>query len=321
MSSILDGVNQRTKLVGHNRLELLLFRLGGKQRYGINVFKVQEVIRCPDLTHLPNSSAVIRGVATIRKKTIPVIDLAMAIGGTEQTQMEGSFVIVTEFNRSLLGMLVHSVDRIINKNWEEIMPPPKGAGMECYVISVTQVEEELVEVLDVEKVRAEVIGTPTDPSEETLEMGRKAEEQAQEDEKERLVFVIDDSRVARKQVQRTLDTVGIKCVSACDGREALEMLQGWAKNDDPMLQKINMIISDIEMPEMDGYTLTMEVKKDPRLQHLYILLHSSLSGVFNETMVKKVGADKFIPKFHPDHLTQTVLECLDGLNAQGERAA
>ena len=128
MAGVLDSVNQRTQLVGQNRLELLLFRLRGRQRFGINVFKVREVLQCPNLTALPKSNHFIRGVAHIRGQTISVIDLSLAVGGPKIEDVKNSFVIIAEYNRSVQGFLVGSVERIVNMNWEAIMPPPSGSG-------------------------------------------------------------------------------------------------------------------------------------------------------------------------------------------------
>ncbi|MCB1799914.1 MAG: purine-binding chemotaxis protein CheW, partial [Gammaproteobacteria bacterium] len=165
MAGVLDGVDMRTKLAGHNRLELLLFRLGGRQRFGINVFKVQEVIQCPPLTVVPQSHPVVLGIANMRGKTIAIMDLAMAIGAPALGDPRDRFVIITEYNRKVQGFLVDSVDRIVNMNWEEILPPPKGAAQGTYMTAVTQVDNELVEIIDVEKVLKEVIGGQENVSE------------------------------------------------------------------------------------------------------------------------------------------------------------
>ena len=307
MSGVLASVDMRTQLAGHNRLELLLFRLDGKQLFGINVFKVQEVIQCPPLTHLPDSHHVVRGIANMRGRTITVMDLGKAIGGPGVGKPEDNFVVVTEYNQHTQGFLVGGVDRIVNMNWEEILPPPKGIGNDNYLTAVTKVDGELVEVIDVEKVLAEVIGTSETVSDEFI-----AEAADQEEEQMPIVLVADDSSVARNQIKRTLEQLGLQCVLAHDGKQALEQLQAWAgdEQDTTLDDRIFMVISDIEMPEMDGYTFTTEVRKDPRLQNLHILLHTSLSGVFNNAMVEKVGADDFIAKFQPDLLAGTVLKRL-----------
>ncbi len=151
MAGILDSVNQRTQLVGQNRLELLLFRLQGRQRFGINVFKVREVLQCPALTSMPKSNPLIRGVAHIRGQTISVIDMSLAVGGPPIQDIRNCFIVIAEYNRSVQGFLVSAVERIVNMNWEKIMPPPSGAGRYSYLTAVTEIENELVEILDVEK--------------------------------------------------------------------------------------------------------------------------------------------------------------------------
>ena len=126
---------------------------------------------------------------------------------------------------------------------------------------------------------------------------------------------MDDSSVARNQVKRVLEKMGIECTLGKDGQDGLEILTRWADEGTPINEKIAMVISDIEMPRMDGYTLTTEIRKDPRLQGLFVILHTSLSGVFNNSMVQKVGADHFIPKFKPNELAHTVMNIINRRDA------
>ncbi len=302
MSALLEGVNRRTQLVGQNRLELLLFRIKGKQQFGINVFKVREVVACPALTRVPHSHALIRGVARLRGQTLPIIDLDRALGGAGIAETDVTFVIVTEFNSSVQGFLVTAVDSIVNVNWEDMKPPPRGIERGSYMTAITQIGDSLVEVVDVERVLAQVRGLQAEVS---------ASFAASEGVDERAILVVDDSSVARNQIQRALNSVGLDCVLMRNGREALETLQGWAA-EGPVGERIAMVISDIEMPEKDGYTLTQDIRRDPHLADLYVLLHSSLSGVFNEEMVTQAGANRFLSKFHPDDLVQAVLDQVRG---------
>jgi len=306
MAGVLDTVDMRTQLAGRNRLELLMFRLGGRQLYGINVFKVQEVIRCPELNSLPQSHPVIKGVAHLRGKTISIIDLRMAINHRALPDSEESFVIITEYNRATQGFLVNSVDRIININWSEIMPPPKASGKSSYLTAVTQVGDEMVEIIDVEKVFSEIMHVDESVDQEIIDQAETAEVQQGAH-----VLVVDDSSVARNQIKRLLDKVGIDCTLANDGQEGLDILKEWSQDDIPIEKRISLVISDIEMPRMDGYTLTTEIRQDPKLEKLYVLLHTSLSGVFNKSMVEKVGADNFVPKFDADELSRTILSILE----------
>ena len=302
MAGVMDAVNQRTQLVGQNRLELLLFRLDGQQLYGINVFKVREVLQCPKLTVLPKSHPVVCGVANIRGATIPILDLAMATGSGGLQDQSNPFVIITEYNTKTQGFLVRSVERIVNMNWEEIHPPPKGTGRDHYLTAVTRVDNQLVEIIDVEKVLAEVAPTP-----ESISFG-VVDTETQQKAISLRVLTVDDSSVARKQVSRCLQTVGVEVVALNDGRQALEYLRKLVDEGKKPEEEFLMMISDIEMPEMDGYTLTAEIRNDPRMQKLHIILHTSLSGVFNQAMVKKVGADDFLAKFRPDDLAARVVD-------------
>ncbi|MCG5535724.1 chemotaxis protein [Ectothiorhodospira mobilis] len=301
MSDLLDDVNRRTQMVGQNRLELLLFSLGTRQMFAINVFKVREVITCPPLNRMPRAHPIVRGVATLRGQTVSVVDLARAIGMNAPEPDKG-FVILTEFNRSVQGLLVAGVDRIINLNWDQIRPPPRGTHKDSFLTAVTQVDDRLVEIIDVEKVLEMVTGPSKD-------VDASLAARAGEGGRVPRALVADDSAVARKQVVRALEQIGVESVVVNDGRQALEALREMAQQG-PIDDQIGMVISDIEMPEMDGYTLSSEIRRIPELSGVYILLHSSLSGTFNESLVKRAGANRFLPKFSPDELAEAVLECL-----------
>lgn len=299
MSDIMDVVNQRTQLAGKNRMELLLFHFGEKQRFGINVFKVREVIPAPVLSRIPHANSVVRGIASIRGQTIPVLDLLLATHGRPLPAVPGSseFVIVTEYNRTIQGFLVRGVDRILNINWEQILPPPSQGIDKGYLTAVTCHEGHIIEIIDVEKVWAEIQGPSIIPS---------ADDELLSGAEHWHVLVVDDSSVARRQIMRTVTALGLGVTSVNDGQEALDILWKWLDEGDPRWQQLLMVISDVEMPRMDGYTLTARIREESELKRLYVLLHSSLSGVFNESMVKRVGADEFLAKFHSNELAERV---------------
>ena len=304
MAGILDTVDQRTQLVGENRLELLMFRLAGRQLFAINVFKVQEVLQLPKLTLMPHRHRHVCGVINLRGKTLPVIDLSQAIGMRPVVPGPDSTIIVTEYNRSSQAFLVGSVDRIVNMNWEAILPPPASAGRHHYLTAISKVDEQLVEIIDVEKVLAEIVPynakvSPDKLADPLLERARGRE-----------VLLVDDSSVALAQLRETLSQLGIKMHVASDGLKAFNMLKAWADSGQVMTDKLLMVFTDAEMPEMDGYRLTTEIRNDPRLRSLYVVLHTSLSGSFNESMVKKVGCDNFLSKFQPDKLVEVVRQRL-----------
>ncbi len=305
MAGILDSVNQRTQLVGENRLELLLFKLVGRQLFGINVFKVREVMPCPRLTVLPKQDSYIKGVAHIRGQTISVIDLSKSTGGLAIEQTADSFIIIAEYNRSVQGFLVAGVERIVTLSWTDVMPPPEGAGKSSYLTAVTEIDGQMVSILDVEKILNEINPVSTELSEDVIDAS------VGESLGDKLVLIADDSTVARNQVRRALEPLGIKMILAKNGRDALDQLLAIeATCEHSITEKVALMISDIEMPVMDGYTLTAEVKGNDRMAKMPIILHTSLSGVFNNAMVKKVGADDFIAKFHPDELATAVKKWL-----------
>lgn len=310
MAGVLDNVNQRTQLVGQNRLELLLFSLGGRQLYGINVFKVKEVLQCPPLNEIPKRHPVVRGVAHIRGGTIPIMDMRQATGYSRLENIKDCFVIITEYNRSTQGFLVSAVERIVNMNWGAIHPPPKGAGRDSYLTAVTEVDGRIVEIIDVEKILAEVSPLVDDVSADVI-----AAAGAQMNVNKH-VLIVDDSAIARKQIEKVVQSLGVRTTVLKNGREALDFLKELVTQGQNPYSELLLVISDIEMPEMDGYTFTAEVRSDPRLAKMHIILHTSLSGIFNEAMVKKVGANAFLAKFHPDELAKRVCDRIKEVDSE-----
>ena len=307
MSGVLDEVNLRTQLVGQNRLELLLFFLHSNQRYGINVFKVHEVIPAPALTRMPNAHPIICGVATLRGKTIPIFDLAKAIGQASLADGEGGIVIVTEYNRSVQGFLVRGVDRIVNINWEKVVPPPEGVGGDHFLTAVAHVDKDMVELIDVERVLGNI---RVKQDEESVQVVETLPEVRRSDY---VVLVVDDSLIARNQVKKTLNKLGLESILCKNGKEAYELLMEWQKNDDLLLGRLLMVVSDIEMPEMDGYTLTAQIRNNVKLRDIYVVLHTSLSGLFNANLIQKVDANAFVPKFDASDLADEIVKRLDSV--------
>ncbi len=309
MSGVLNTVDQRTNLVGENRLELLLFSLNSRQVFAINVFKVREVIKVPPLTKMPGAHHNIKGVASLRGISVPVIDLRGAIG-FPPSRMESpeQNLIITEYNRTVQGFLVGQVRNIVNTAWTEIQPPPKTAGRSTYLTAITRMtdgeKQEIVEIIDVEKVLAEIIDYDVSISEGVLD------EELAGQMVGRNVLIVDDSSTARAQIKGTLSQLGLNIIECRDGLEAFRTLQTWCDDGKDVANELLMMITDAEMPEMDGYKLTYEVRNDPRMKDLFITLNTSLSGSFNEAMVKKVGCDRFISKFQPDLLVQVAQDRL-----------
>ncbi|MDA7746927.1 chemotaxis protein CheV [Psychromonas sp.] len=308
MANLMDTIDQRTNLVGENRLELLLFHLSGRQLFALNVFKVKEVVKLPALNKLPNSHYHIDGVATIRGESIPVINLKAAIGLQPLQADAESNLIITEYNRTVQGFLVGKVEHIVNMTWGEIMEPPSTVGRNHYLTAITKLKEggkeELVEIIDVEKVLAEILHYKIDISEGVVDQNILSEFVG------RKILHADDSSTARKQVSSTLEQLGIEIIPAKNGLEALTILKTWIEEGKNVEEELLMLITDAEMPAMDGYKLTNEIRNDPAMCELFVVLNTSLSGDFNKAMVKKVGCNEFLSKFQPDELVKVVQERL-----------
>ena len=294
---------------GDNRLELLLFHLGTQQQFGINVLKVKEILDCPSLTQLPNSHPSVCGIATLRGEFLSIIDLSKAIGKRGQHEKENEncngSVIVTEFNRTMQGFLVERVDRIVVREWKEILPPSGTLGATSYMTGVTDVDGQLVQILDVENILGNVSPTIINISETDLDVTEVVQGK---------VLIVDDSSLARKQTAETLDAINLPYITATNGKEALELLKKCNLNESDDDQ-IAMVVSDIEMPEMDGYSLTENIRKEAGLENMYILLHTSLNGAINIEKAKQAGANDMLTKFIPEELMEKIVTGLQKLDS------
>jgi two-component system chemotaxis response regulator CheV len=313
MSNFIQSVDERTKLAGANRLEMLLFSLGYDKRtereevFGLNVFKIREVIQVPDITHAPDMPPGVDGMVSLRGSMIPVINLAQFC--QMEVEADPTKLIVTEFNNSTQGLLVQSVEQILRMEWNDIkVPPPMLASrLGGLVTAVTELpDNRIVMVLDVEKVLAETAGTIDDP---TLYSGLDAIK------RQATVLFADDSAVARKQIATTLEHMGIRHISAKNGIEAWEKLEALAERADTsqtaLRESLQAIITDVEMPGMDGYVLTRKIKQDKRFEGIPVLMHSSLSADANIKLGTEVGADAYIAKFNPQEFARILQPLLD----------
>jgi len=312
MSDLLKNIDARTKLAGTNKLEILMFslgldnRTGREETYGINVFKVREVMRIPKITRAPEMPAAVEGMVSLRGALVPVIDLAKYAG--VQTDCKPEIMIVTEYNIHTQGFLVKAVDNILRLDWSAMRVPPAMLAAETggLVTAITELKDgRLVMMMDVEKVLAE-----TNRSERDDLVFKSVKPLG----KERTVFFADDSSVARNQIARTLDAMEVKHISAINGRQAWAELSKMADYADashtPMKNLVQVILTDVEMPEMDGYMLTRKIKADKRFAGIPVLMHSSLSSTSNEQMGKAVGVDEYVPKFEAQKLAQTLARLL-----------
>jgi two-component system chemotaxis response regulator CheV len=303
MSSLIKEVDARTGLAGTNQMELLLFHVGTSEVFGINVFKVREVMKFPTLTRLPEADPRVEGMANIRGTTVPVIGLTQIITGImngqsmELSEGQGK-LIVTEYNTSLQAFHVAGVDRILRLSWTQIKSPPplvrnntKGA-----VTAVAMLDDgRMVLILDVEKILAEM----SPKSDEEVFAGVEIRPEV----KNKRVLFADDSAVARTQIRKTLERLGISYVQTTTGQEAwdrlLEIADKATSQGKSVRDEVQLVLSDIEMPDMDGFALTKHIRSDQRFVDLPVILHSSLTGTCNKEKGKAVGASGYVTKFDP----------------------
>lgn len=304
-AGLIENVDTRAKLAGSNKMELLLFSLGTHETFGINVFKVREVSPTPPITLTPNMPYGVEGVISLRGSIIPVISLAKFIKIEKAPKELGQTMIVTEFSRHTQGFLVQDVDRIIRVDWDRVKPPENMlAGQEGLITAITELDDgRLVSIMDVERVLAEVLGEKPLPLLPSIN-----------DRREFTIFFADDSAVARKEIITVLDKLGVRYIQANDGKDAWDKLTAMAKRSHvdghPLREQIQLILVDAEMPEMDGYVLTKNIKTDARFAGIPVIMHSSLSSEANRIMGQRVGVDAYVAKFDPAVLAETLITFL-----------
>ncbi len=313
MSELLKTIDERTRLAGTNKLEILMFTLGldsssgRRETFGIIVFKVREVMRVPAIPRAPVLPAAVEGMVSLRRVLVPVIDLAKYTG--VQTEAKPGIMIVTEYNGHTQGFLVETVDTILRLDWSSMKVPPDmlNARMGGLVTAVTELADgRLMMMMDVEKVLADTGHFGEDDSilKSVQPLGLA----------NRTVFFADDSAVARKQIERVLDVMQVQHISAINGLQAWEALRKIANQAEaagiPVSDIVQVILTDVEMPEMDGYMLTRKIKEDKRFAKIPVLMHSSLSSTSNQQIGKAVGVDEYVPKFEPQRLAQTLARLL-----------
>ncbi|MFW5451014.1 MAG: chemotaxis protein [Methylophagaceae bacterium] len=318
MATLIDSIDERTKLAGTNHLEVLLFSLGTNDEtgrnevFGINVFKVREVLNIPEITSAPEMPDGVEGFVSLRGEMVPIINLQKFCN--LQSNDEPKILMITEYNTHIQGFLVTSVDTIQRLNWGQVKAPPPllSKRLGGLVTAVSELEDNrLVMIMDVEKVLADAGGF----YEEELFDGI---DKLDLDQKQTILFA-DDSAVARTQITKALDHMGIQHMGVVNGAEAWRLLNDLADKcearGEDILTEIQLVLTDVEMPEMDGYVLTQKIKDDPRLQQLPVIMHSSLTADANMSMGKSVGADAYVPKFQPRELAATLTEFFDKQNA------
>ena len=300
--SLLESVDARTKLAGSNRMEILLFSLGTHETFGINVFKVREVSKTPSITKAPNMPDGVEGLISLRGNVIPVVSLSKVMHLADAPLELGGSMMVTEYSKRTLGFLVHGVDRIIRVDWERVRAPESvvTGGLHAYITAITELPDgKLVSIVDVEQILANTFGESIIGQIDRIHEGGEFN-----------VFFVDDSAVARKKIAEVLEKLGVKHKHALNGLEAWTRLSGMAAHcqqlGTSLRDEVDLILVDAEMPEMDGYVLTKNIKSDSRFSGIPVVMHSSLSSEANRAMGKNVGVDAYCAKFDAEVLADTL---------------
>lgn len=304
--NLLESVDARTRLAGSNQMEILLFTLGTKEIFGINVFKVREVGRTPHITRTPNMPRGVEGLISLRGNVIPVLSLSSFLELDNPPTELGQSMMVAEYSKRTLGFLVHEVDRIIRVDWEKVKAPETLlAANQGLITAVIELPGgQLVSILDVEQILSNAFG-------EAIIVDIPPAQVADEHS----IFFVDDSVVARKKIAEVLDKLGVKHKHATNGLEAWTRLQAIAAHAQQMgrsvRDEIRLVLVDAEMPEMDGYVLTKNIKADSRFEGVPVVMHSSLSSEANRAMGKAVGVDSYVAKFDAEILADTLRPILE----------
>ncbi len=298
-TGLLGQIDARANLAGSNKMEILLFSLGSGEKFGINVFKVKEVCPAGKITRTPNMPAGVDGIVSLRGHVMPVLNLASFMG--IHTAEKHQTMMVAEYSNHILGFLVEKVDRIIRVDWDRVrategMLSDQGA----LITAITELSDgSLISILDVEQILANAFGEGVVGAVERVESGH-----------ELCVFFADDSMVARRKIAEVLDKMGVKHIQANNGDEAWERLKAMADaaqaTGADLRDQIQVILTDAEMPQMDGYVLTQHVKSDRRFEGIPVVMHSSLSSEANRATGRKVGVDYYVPKFDSGVLSSTL---------------
>lgn len=310
--SVQQEVDARTNLTGNNQFEMMLFRLGeapqsgSRELFGINVFKVREILVMPTITAISNAPKNVLGVANIRGQIIPVIDLPAVVGCNPKRGL--AILIVTEFARSTQAFAVEEVDEIVRLEWKQIIPA-EGSGVSGLITSIARLDgnvdqTRLAQILDVEQILRDVLPTESAVMDKTPD-GPKINLPPGT-----CILAADDSAVARSMIEQGLKALNAPFIMTKTGKEAWDKLQALADEEiaagRTIRDKVALVLTDLEMPEMDGFTLTRNIKSDQRFRGLPVVIHSSLTGKANEIHVKSVGADAYVAKFQADELAATI---------------
>jgi two-component system chemotaxis response regulator CheV len=316
MQTIQQEIDERTNLTSSNKLELLLFRLGEdanlerSELFGINVFKIREIIPMPTITAVAGSSPHMMGVVDLRGQIIPVIDLPTVAGCTPRTGL--NILLITEYARSTQAFAVESVEDIVRLDWRQVLSAEGNAAGGGMVTSIARLDgdnsQRLAQVLDVETILRQVM-----PSNE-LDIDPERIGPHVDIKPGTVILAADDSLIARTMIEQGLEAMGLPYIMCKTGKEAWDQLQALSSKAEAegktVHDRIALVLTDLEMPEMDGFTLTRNIKQDPRFSAIPVVIHSSLTGSANEAHVRNVGADAYVAKFVAEDLANALRQAL-----------
>lgn len=317
MDAVQKDIDERSGLTANSKFELMLFRLGTSPHsdqseiYGINVFKLRELMAMPAVNSIANSPPHVMGMANIRGQLIPVINLPAVLDCTPATGL--NILMVTEFSRSTQAFAVESVDEIVRLNWSQVRAAEGAAAGGGTVTSIAQLDDDvnntrLAQVLDVEQILRSVMPSSVpDINPETIGDAPVMQPGT-------VILAADDSVSARMLISDCLQVLNLPFIMTKTGQEAwvrlAELNDEAVKEGKTVHDKVALVLTDLEMPEMDGFTLTRKIKGDSRFSSIPVVIHSSLSGATNEEHVKSAGADAYAGKFKANELAATLRDVL-----------
>lgn len=279
--------------------KLLLFRLAGERLFGLGTLKIREILPFQPPTKLPHSHHAVIGTATFRGSAVPVIDMAAAVGypPLSREEREKASIIVTDIQRQEIGFLVRSVQQIVEVDWRKVTPPPKALGHNAFVTGLLDMDGTIIQLLDVELLLARVYPETLEPQDVVLTDVERETLRTQN------ILLVDDSQVARKQLCDVLDSKGIQYQVTANGDQAFQTLL----RDYELGKPIDILVSDIEMPGLDGYELAFNIRDNASLKQPYIILHTSLNSEMSLSYANQVGANEALTKFDADELLHAML--------------
>lgn len=278
---------------------LLLFKLSQLQSFALGTLKIQEIVPYQSLTQLPNSPDNVIGTTSIRGQTLNIIDMAAAVGypPIDEEERDQCVIIITDCSRMHVGFLVRKIERIIECNWKNIEPPPSSLGHKTYITGITNFEKKLIQLLDVELLLSEIFPDDDDNAVEITGVQKGLLQNSH-------ILLVDDSAVARRQLENALTKIDVPFKVCKNGNDALQVMKECAAKENP----ITILVSDIEMPGLDGYELTFEVRSVAEIAKAYIILHTSLSSKMSVDRANQVGADDALTKFAAQALIDAMLK-------------